>query len=366
MRNTMRTPLTLSAAAFSVLAAGVLPATSGCGKKSQHQQAGEPTATAADPAGQAAAPGAGARVIKVDGSSTVFPITQAVAEEFQAKQGVKATIGVSGTGGGFKKFCRKEIDIAGASRPIKAEEKQACAQAGIEFIELPVAYDGLAVVVHKDNTWVDHITVDELKLLWAPEAQGKITKWSQVRKGWPDQPVRLFGPGVDSGTYDYFTQAIVGKEHASRGDFTSSEDDNVLVQGISGDRNALGFFGYAYYQENQDKLKLVPVDDGKPDNGQGPIAPSTETVVNGTYQPLARPIFVYVTTAAAQRPEIGQFVTFYLTEGRGLVKEVGYIPLPDRAYELARARFESRKAGSLFEGGSKVGVSIEKLLGSDS
>ena len=300
-------------------------------------------------------------VIEIDGSSTVFPITQAVAEEFQKEKGGRVTVGVSGTGGGFKKFCRGEIAIAGASRPVKDEEASACKSGGLDFVELPVAYDGLAIVVHKENTWVDKITVDELKTIWAPEAQDKIKKWSQVRKGWPDKDLHLFGPGVDSGTYDYFTQAVVGKEHASRGDFTSSEDDNVLVQGVSSDTAALGFFGYAYYIENQDKLKLVPVDDGVDDNGKGPIAPSPETVEKGTYQPLSRPVFIYVSTKAMGRPEVKAFVDYYLTKGPELVKEVGYIALPAKAYELARKRFADKKTGSAFHG-SKVGVTVEELL----
>jgi phosphate transport system substrate-binding protein len=300
-------------------------------------------------------------VIEIDGSSTVFPITQAVAEEFQKEKGGKVTVGVSGTGGGFKKFCRGEIAIAGASRPVKDEEAKACKDGGIDFIELPVAYDGLAIVVHKGNEWVDSLTVEELKTMWAPEAQDKVKKWSQVRKGWPDKDLHLFGPGVDSGTYDYFTQAVVGKEHASRGDFTSSEDDNVLVQGVSSDASALGFFGYAYYIENQDKLKLIPVDDGKDDNGKGPIAPSPETVEKGTYQPLSRPVFIYVSTRAMDRPEVKAFVDYYLTKGPELVKEVGYIALPAKAYELAQKHFADKKTGSLFHG-SKVGVTVEELL----
>ncbi len=303
----------------------------------------------------------GGSVIKIDGSSTVFPITQAVAEDFQQDKGGRVTVGVSGTGGGFKKLCRGEIEIAGASRPIKDEEVSACKSGGIDFVELPVAFDGLAIVVHKSNDWVDHITVDELKTIWAPEAQDKVKKWSQVRKGWPDKDLRLFGPGVDSGTYDYFTQAVVGKEHASRGDFTSSEDDNVLVQGVSSDAAALGFFGYAYYSENKEKLKLVPVDDGKDDNGKGPIEASPETVEKGTYQPLSRPIFIYVSTRAAGRPEVKAFVDYYLTKGPELVKEVGYIALPAKAYQLAQKRFADQKTGSVFHG-SRVGVTVEELL----
>lgn len=303
-------------------------------------------------------------LITVDGSSTVYPITEAVAEEFQKKhRDVKVTVGISGTGGGFKKFCHGETDISNASRPIKPSEVELCKKNRIEYIELPVAYDGLAVVVNPKNTWVDFMTVKELKKLWGPEAQGKITRWSQIRPGWPEKEIHLFGPGVDSGTYDYFTEAIVGKEHSSRGDFTSSEDDNVLVQGIATDPLALGFFGVAYYEHNRDKLKLVPVDDENPNNGKGPILPTYENVVNGTYQPLSRPLFIYVNRKAAERPEVRAFVAFYLANAKHLVKEVGYIALPDRVYELAMRRFERRKVGSVFGGkGSQVGVTLEKLL----
>ena len=293
------------------------------------------------------------QVLTVDGSSTVYPVTEAFAEEFQkTNRGTRITVGNSGTGGGFQKFCRDETDISNASRPISATEADACAKAGIEYIELPVAYDGLAVLVHPKNTWVDHLTVAELRKIWEPAAQGKVTRWSQVRAGWPDREMRLFGPGVDSGTFDYFTEAVNGKAKASRGDYTSSEDDNVLVQGINGDENAIGYFGYAYYEENKDKLKLIPVDDQKDDNGKGPIAPSPETVTGGTYRPLSRPIFVYVKTKALQRPEVQKFVEFYLTNTGGLVREVGYIPFTDAEYGLIRARFQGKKTGSMYHGSS--------------
>jgi phosphate transport system substrate-binding protein len=334
---------------FAVAVASLL-ALSGCGKKEEGARKGEGGAV---PAGS---------TIQIDGSSTVYPISEAVAEEYQARHGGRVTIGVSGTGGGFKKFCRGEIALSGASRPIKPSENAACKSAGIEFIELPVAYDGLAVVVHKNNTWVDHMTTDELKTMWAPESKGTITRWSQVREGWPDDEFRLFGPGTDSGTYDYFTLAINGKEQASRSDFMPNEDDNVLVQGISGDKNALGYFGYAYYKDNADKLKLVPIDDGKADNGEGAILPSVETVAGGTYQPLSRPIFIYVNKKEADRPEVQQFVEFYLEKGFSLVEEVGYIPLPEKAYELARQRFRKRTMDSVFGEGSEVGVTVEALL----
>jgi phosphate transport system substrate-binding protein len=301
--------------------------------------------------------------IQIDGSSTVYPISEAVAEEFQAAHpGVRITVAISGTGGGFQKFCRGETDISDASRPIRAVEMEACQKAGIEFVELPVAYDGLAIVVNPANTWADAMTVEELKRLWQPEAQGQITRWSQVRTGWPDREIRLFGAGVDSGTFDYFTEAINGKEKASRGDFTSSEDDNVLVQGIRGDDAALGFIPLAYYEENRDSLKLVPVDDGKPDNGAGPIVPSPETVRDGTYQPLSRPLFIYVSRKAAERPEVQRFVESYFTSA-ALVREVGYVELTPEIYDLARTHFAERRVGTAFgSGGSQVGMTLEDLL----
>ncbi|MDF1562445.1 MAG: PstS family phosphate ABC transporter substrate-binding protein [Deltaproteobacteria bacterium] len=305
-----------------------------------------------------------AAIISIDGSSTVYPISEAVAEEFQAaNKSARVTIGVSGTGGGFKKFCTGETDISNASRPIKSSEEAKCKEHGIGVIELPVAYDGIAVVVNPKNDWVDHLTVAELKKMWEPEAQGAVKTWSQIREGWPEKELHLFGPGVDSGTYDYFTKAIVGKEHSSRGDFTSSEDDNVLVQGVSTDELALGFFGFAYYTENKAKLKVVPI---KVDEGAEAIAPSLETVANSSYQPLSRPIFIYVSKKSAERKAVHDLITFYLTEGAALSKEVGYIPLPQKAYELARERFAARTEGSVFSGasgGSRVGVSVEALLG---
>jgi len=316
----------------------------------------------------AAVPAWSATLIKIDGSSTVYPITEAVAEEFQKKdRTVRITVGISGTGGGFKKFCGGETDLADASRPIKATEVKQCLDNKIEYIELPVAFDGLAVMVNPKNTWATSMTVTELKKLWEPAAQGKITRWNQVRAGWPDKEIRLFGPGVDSGTYDYFTEAVVGKEHASRGDYTASEDDNVLVQGVVGDPLALGFFGVSYYDSNKARLKLVAIDDENPKNGAGPILPTADTIKNGTYQPLSRPIFLYVNKKALDRPEIADLVKFYLTAGRELVNEVGYIPLPDKVYELALKRVETRTVGSVFGGkGSQVGVTLESLLSVES
>ncbi len=304
------------------------------------------------------------KMVMIDGSSTVFPITEAVAEEFQkANRNIRVTVGVSGTGGGFKKFYGGETDISDASRPIKKKEQKKAKEKGIEFIEVPVAYDGLAVMVNPKNDWCNSMTVDELKILWQPKAQGTIMKWSDIRKGWPDKEIHLFGPGVDSGTFDYFTKAIVGKSQSSRGDFTASEDDNVLVQGIATDQYALGFFGYAYYHENKDKLKLVAIDDEKDDNGKGPIKPSVETVKDSTYQPLSRPIFIYIRKDSLdKKPEVRKFTEFYMKHAPVLVKEVGYIPLPGKAYELGLKRIKDRITGSVFSGGATIGVSIESLL----
>src|SRR5687767_578262 len=303
-------------------------------------------------------------LITVDGSSTVFPIAEAVAEEFgKAHPNTRTpTVGISGTGGGFQKFCRGETDISNASRPIRPAEIEACKMAGVEYIEVPIAYDGLAIVVNPKNTWATTITVDELKTLWSPDAQGKITRWNQVRSAWPNREIRLFGAGVDSGTYDYFTEATVGKEGASRGDFTSSEDDNVIVQGVASDELALGFLPLAYVEANQEKLKIVPVDDAKADNGAGPITPTAQTVRDGTYQPLSRPLFVYVSRKAADRPEVQTFVEMFF-DRTDLVKEVGYIELTPQIYDLARKHFADRKTGTAFgEGGSQVGMTLEALL----
>ena len=275
--------------------------------------------------------------IAIDGSSTVYPITEAVAEEFRfAHPIVKTTIGVSGTGGGFKKFGRGETDISDASRPIKDKEKILCEENGISYVELSVAYDGLAVLVNPQNDWVDHFTIEELKMLWEPSAQGNIMKWNQIRSEWPDQEIHLFGPGTASGTYDYFTEAIVGESGASRGDFTASEDDNVLVQGIAGDKYGLGFFGLAYYEENKDKLSLVAVD-----GGNGPVKPTLETVKDGSYEPLSRPLFIYVNSTAVARPEAIEFVNFYLENAAELSKEVGYIPMPQAEYDKEIAEFKA-------------------------
>jgi len=302
-----------------------------------------------------------AQTVKIDGSSTVYPISEAVAEEFQkAKKGkIKVTVGISGTGGGFKKFCRGETDISDASRPILDKEMKACAEAGIKYVELPVAYDALTVVINPKNTWIKEFKVEELKKMWEPGAQGKITRWNQVNPAWPDAPLKLFGAGSDSGTFDYFTDAINGKEKASRGDYTASEDDNVLVQGVSRDVNAIGYFGLAYFVENKDKLKAVPILNK---GATKAVSPGIETVMDGTYQPLARPIFIYVSDKAMARPEVSEFVDYYLTHGAKLSREVGYVPLGKQHYDLAMKNFKGKKLGTGFGGKAEVGVKLDDLL----
>ncbi len=301
-----------------------------------------------------------AQVVKIDGSSTVYPVTEAVAEEFQkANKGLKVTVGVSGTGGGFKKFCRNETDISNASRPISASEMADCKKIGVEYYELPVAFDALTVVINPKNTWLKEASVADLKKMWEPAAQGKVTRWNQVNPAWPDQPMKLFGAGSDSGTFDYFTEAIVGKSKSSRGDFTASEDDNVLVQGVAGDVNAIGYFGYAYYAENMNKLKALPIVEkaGKP-----AVSPSEATVLNGSYQPLARPIFIYVNAKSLAKPEVKKFIDFYMTNGAKMAKEVKYVPLPAEAYKTASDHIAKGKKGTVFGGKNEVGITISELL----
>jgi len=301
------------------------------------------------------------KLIRIDGSSTVYPITEAVAEEFQkAKRGeVKVTVGISGTGGGFKKFCRGETDISNASRPILKKEIDTCKAQGVEYIELPVAYDGLAVIVNPKNTWVTTLTAADLKKIWEPAAQGKVMTWKDVRPEWPDAKLKLFGPGSDSGTFDYFTEAINGKSKASRGDFTASEDDNVLVQGISGDKNSLGYFGLAYYEENKGKLKIVPIVNPATNKA---IIPSLQTVMDGTYSPLSRPLLIYINKKSLEKPEVKEFVNYYLKNADKLTKQVKYVPLPANAYKLATERVVKQKTGSMFGGEEKIGMNIEALM----
>ncbi len=299
--------------------------------------------------------------VSIDGSSTVFPVSEAFAEEFQIETGTRVTVGLSGTGGGFKKFCRGETDISGASRPISASEIEACKTAGIEFIELPVALDALAVIVHPANDWAECMTIDELKTMWQPEAQDKVNNWKQARDSFPDRDLSLYGPGVDSGTYDYFTAAVVGEEHSSRGDFTATEDDNIIIQGVSTDEGALGFLGLAYLTENEGKVKAVGIE--QPDGSC--VMPSVEAARDASYQPLSRPLFMYVNKAKAdENEEVSKYMEFVLNAERAveLVGEVGYVPLPEEAFELGRKKFDARGTGTFFGGESKIGVKIEDLL----
>lgn len=303
--------------------------------------------------------------ILIDGSSTVYPVTEAVAEEYiREHPDVRVTVGVSGTGSGFAKFARGETDISDASRPIKPTEAQAGAQNDIQFIELPVAFDGVSVVVNPQNDWVDCLTVEELKRLWEPSST--VTNWNQIRPTFPDRPIHLFGPSTGDGTYDYFTEAIVGHQGASRSEFTASEDDNVLVQGIAGDPNALGYFGYAYYESNKDKLKVLGIDNGDASDGEGCIKPAPETIQSNQYQPLARPLFLYVNASSADSAVMKSFINFYLENAGTLAPEVGYVALSDHAYQLAKDRFQDGILGTVFESGPTAGVTLEDLYGRDS
>jgi phosphate transport system substrate-binding protein len=298
--------------------------------------------------------------VMVDGSSTVFPISEAMAEEFMKENNdVRVTVGVSGSGGGFKKFCAGETDISNASRPIKPSEIEACQENGIEFVELPIAFDGISVTVNPQNDWASCLTVDELKTIWEPQAEGQITNWSQVRGEFPDQELSLYGPGTDSGTFDYFTEAIVGEDGASRGDYTASEDDNVLVQGVANEAGAMGYFGYAYFEENEDQLKALEVD-----GGDGCVGPSRQTIADGTYQPLARPIFFYVKKDSLEnKPQVRAFAQYQLnTANNTYISEVGYIPLPETLYQKAQSRLEAGTTGTMFEGGTTVGVNLSEEL----
>ena len=300
--------------------------------------------------------------VRVDGSSTVYLVSKVMADEAEKQGLAKATVNESGTTGGFRKFCAGEIEVAGASRPIQQSELDACRASGIEFLELPIGYDGLAVVVNADNTWADHFTVSELKRMWEPAATKTITSWNQIRSSFPDRPLHLFGPGGDSGTFDYFTQAIIGTQRASRTDYTGSEDDMVLVQGVANDENALGYFGYAYLR-NEPKLRAVPIDDEDKTNGDGAIAPSPLTVANGTYQPLSRPIFIYVNAKSIARPEVDRFVSFYLKAARELTADVGYVSLPSYTASLVKDRYDARRTGTMFAGHApSIGVTMDNLL----
>ncbi|MCO5143029.1 MAG: PstS family phosphate ABC transporter substrate-binding protein [Oligoflexia bacterium] len=306
-----------------------------------------------------------AAIIKADGSSTVFPITEAVAEEFQAfKKGqVQVTVGISGTGGGFKKFCRGETDIQDASRPITKSEMETCKGANVKYYELPVAYDAIAIVVNPKNSWLTSVSVDDLKKMWEPSAQGKVTKWNQINAKWPSEEFKLYGAGADSGTFDYFTEAVTGKSKASRGDYTASEDDNTLVLGVANDKNALGFLPLSYYEENKSKLKLISVVGGpkSPKKSAG-VLPSKKTVEDGSYYPLSRPIFIYVNAESYKKPEVKEMVEFYMKNAITLVEQVNYIALPSSAYETNLKHLEKNKVGTVFKGEAEVGLTIKEIL----
>ena len=304
-------------------------------------------------------------LIKSDGSSTVYPITEAMAEEFQAlkKNTVKVTAGISGRGGGFKKFCRAETDMQNAYRPITTSEMADCKKTGVKYFELPIAYDATVVAVNMKNNWVSEISVADLKKIWEPAAQGKIMKWNQINPAWPDAEFKLYGAGSDSGTFDYFTEAIVGKSKSSRGDYTASEDDNTLIKGIAGDKFAIGYVPMSYYMENKKTLKALAIIGGEKAPSKTGVLPSKETVENSTYYPLSRPLFIYVNEASAKRPEVKEFVQFYLANSAKLVPEVKYVALPPKAYEMAKGHFNKGRLGSVFNSKeSHVGLKIEDLL----
>ncbi|MGC9504846.1 PstS family phosphate ABC transporter substrate-binding protein [Baaleninema sp.] len=306
--------------------------------------------------GAVSAQGSTGTAIVVDGSSTVYPITNEIAQEYQLLDNRKPQIdvAVSGTGGGFRRFCAGETDINNASRPISKSEMETCKTAGVRYIELPVAYDAIAVVVNPENDWAEDITLEELATIWGREAEGQVTSWNQVRSTWPDNPLNLYGPGEDSGTFDYFTEAVTGDAGNSRTDYTASEDDTLLVRGVSRDENGLGYFGYSYYEENTAQLTALAV------NG---VLPSRETTVSGEYQPFARPLFIYVNADALDRkPELRSFVEYYLTHGRQFVKVVGYVALPDEIYNIAYEHLEDRKVGTVFGGEAQLKLTIEELL----
>lgn len=299
------------------------------------------------------------QVIKIDGSSTVYPISLEAKKRYQRRnKNAEISVEFSGSGGGFRKFCAGETDINDASRPINGTEMEDCAAAGIEYLEVPIAYDAITIVVHPNNDWAETITVEELKKLWRPEAERQITQWNQIRRNWPNRPIKLFGPGLDSGTFDYFTEVIVGKPGASRTDFTDSEDDDELVERISNEPEALGYFGIGYYVKNWEELKAVAVD-----SGEGPVYPTVDALRSVKYKPLSRPLFLYINTESLQnKPDLQSFVEYYLQDVKNWVPFIGYIPLSDRVYTLSLERFQQRKTGSLYEGQLRPEVALEDLL----
>jgi phosphate transport system substrate-binding protein len=341
------------------LSAIVLALSACTAPSSQTEETGSSSPNAvASPTGGAVSTSA----IEIDGSSTVYPITKAAAEAFQqSNSDVQITVDFSGTTGGFRKFCAGETDISNASRPISAEEIEVCREAGVRYIELPVAFDALTIAVNPQNDWAQDLTVSELKKIWEPAAQGKITNWNQIRSDFPDRPLKLYGAGGDSGTYDYFAEVITNGDD-TRSDYTGSEDDNVLVQGVASDPNALGFFGLSYYERNQDKLKAVAILDDT-QQAQTAIVPSREAVENAQYQPLSRPIFVYVNGQSAQQNEdLRDFITFYMKNGQNIVESVGYVPLPQEAYEIGEVHVFKGEYGTAYEGAPQPYLTIREVL----
>ncbi len=296
--------------------------------------------------------------IQIDGSSTVFPVSEAVAEGFQQQTSgrVRVTVGESGTGGGFRKFCRGEIHISDASRPISASEMAACRAAGIQYVEIPVAFDALTVVVHPSSP-LRSITTAQLRRIWEPDAQGRINNWRQVDPSFPDMALSLYGPGTASGTFDYFTEAVNGRSRASRSDYTPSEDDNVIVQGVASNQGAMGYFGLAYYEENRSRLRALAID-----SGNGPVEPSVANAENGTYAPLSRPMFIYVNAAALRRPQVQQFVQYYINNAGRVATQVGYVPLPASAYQTYLQRAQARTQGTAYGGRQAIGVTIADVI----
>jgi phosphate transport system substrate-binding protein len=302
-----------------------------------------------------------AQHVKIDGSSTVYPVTEGIAEDFQKATRIRVTVGVSGTGGGFKKFCRGETDIANASRSITKQEIDDCRKQGIEFYEFPIAFDAMTVVIHPRNTFIKELTIDQLRRLWEPAAQGRITHWNQIDPRWPNQRISLFGPGADSGTFEYFTEAVTGKSKSSRGDFTASEDDNILVKGVSTHPYGLAYFGFAYYEENKTKIRAVPIvnKDGRA------VYPSEQNVMDGTYNPLARPIFIYVNANSVKKPEVRQFIEFYMKNAAAISKDVKYVPLPPKVYQANLTNLQRGRVGTVFGGHARVGMTIEELVNAE-
>jgi phosphate transport system substrate-binding protein len=331
------------------------------GCKNKADNAAGPTKKNPDAAATSTSSG-GTSDIKIDGSSTVFPISEAIAESFgKANAGKKVSVGTSGTGGGFKKFCKGEIDISDASRPILQKEIDECKAKGIDYLEIPIAYDALTVIVNPANTWAANMKVADLKKMWEPAASAKVMKWKEVNPAFPDAKMALFGAGKSSGTFDYFTEAINGKAKESRTDYTATEDDNVTVKGVIGDKNALGYLGFAYYEANKTKLKAVGIDSGK-----GAVLPSIETVKNGTYTPLARPLFIYVSSKSLEKPGVKEFVDYYMTQVPKASAETKYIPLPEAAYAKINEKVKAKKLGTVFGGKEAIGLKIEEILAKES